>query len=506
MTAAAIAGPDRLDADADPAALKRRSVRGAALTFGAQGSRIVLQFGSQIAMMRLLDPAAFGLIAMIMPVLSLVQIFNELGLTQATVQREEITQDELTALFWINVAISGGLAALMALAAPLVAMFYDEPRLIAVTVCSASLLLLSGVSAQQIALMNRWMQYRVLAVIDVACVVASVVAGVGGAALGLGYWSLVLMQAASSATIAALAWALSDWRPSRPRRGADVRALLRFGGHLTASNALGYAENNLGNILLGRLGGQVALGLYDRAFKLVIVPWWQISLPVSRVAVALLSRLRRAEPLYVRAHCQMMQGVLLTAVPGLVWAAMTAGLLVPMVLGQDWADAAPVVADLALAATLMPFGLGAYWLYISQGRVREQLRWSFVSAAAVILAMLLGVHWGPVGIARCYAALSIVIQGAPTWGATRRGPVNLRVLLTSAYPVFVGVAASAVAVRLSQPLMTDAGMGQAGTVCASLAVAYLSCVAALLCFPDGLRILRDIWALRSTLRAAPAMP
>src|ERR1700722_15371052 len=154
-----------LGADTDAATLKHRSVHGAVLTFGAQGFRIVLQLGSQIVMMHLLDPAAFGLIAMIMPVLSLVQIFNELGLTQATIQRSEITHDDLSALFWISLGISGGLAVILALAAPLVALFYHEPRLVPVVICSASLLLLSGASAQQIALMNRRMRYAAMATI-----------------------------------------------------------------------------------------------------------------------------------------------------------------------------------------------------------------------------------------------------------------------------------------------------------------------------------------------------
>jgi PST family polysaccharide transporter len=494
----------RLDADADAATLKHRSVRGAALTFGAQGFRIVTQFGSQIAMAHLLLPTAFGLIAMIMPVLSLVQIFNELGLTQATVQRNEITFRDLSTLFWINLVVSGGLAVLLALLAPLVAWFYLEPRLTAVTICAASLLLLSGLSAQQIALMNRKMQFVRLAVIDTSCALAAAITGIAAALLGFGYWSLVLMQAANALTIVVLAWALSDWRPHwRPQFGG-AKALIRFGGHLTAFNVLGYAENNLGNILLGRFDGPFALGLYDRAFKLVIVPWWQVSLSVARVATALLSRLRESDELYIRAFNQMLQGLLLVAVPGLIWAAANADRLVPMVIGRNWIAAAPIVSDLSLAATLLPFSASAYWLYVSQGRVAEQLRWGCVSAAAVIVALLTGISWGPVGVARSYAAFAIIIQGVQIWGATRRGPVTLRGVLYATYPVFLGAALSAIAMWTAQQGLTSLGVGAIPSLALSLLVSYLACAASLACFPAGIRILQDTWSLRTSLLRAPA--
>jgi len=496
-------GPDSLAADSDAGVLKRRSVRGAAVTFAAQATRSVLQLGSQIVLAHLLAPAAFGLVAMVAPILNLVQVFNALGLTQATVQRAEITHGELSALFWINVVISACLAMAMALAAPLIAWAYGEPRLELVTICSASLLVLSGVSAQQIALMNRRMQFGPLAVIDIACLSVAVVVGIGAAWLGFGYWSLVLMQAANSLTVMVLAWAQSDWRPSRPRRQAGVGALLRFGGHLTAYNILGYIENNLSNILIGSFSGPVALGLYDRAFKLVIVPWWQVSLPIDRVAVALLSRLRTAEVHYIQAHQRMLQGLLLVAGPGLLWAALFSEQLVPILLGRDWSNAAPIVAALSLGAILMPFGACAYWLFVSQGRAREQFRYGCISAAAIIASMLLGIHWGPVGIARSYAGFAVVIQGALLLGATRKGPVTLRGVLLGVYPIMLGLLIAGIAVTAEQRLF-DQG-GTAVRLGAGLILSYAACAGGLLCTRPGLRIFRELWELRSTFRRLPAL-
>ena len=495
-------GPDSLTVETDKSTLKRRSIRGAAAMLGAQGTRLVVQLGSQIVLAHLLDPAVFGLLAMAGPILSLVQIFNELGLTQATVQRPTISHGELSALFWVNVVISFGLALLMAMSAPLVAWFYGEPRLAPITACLAGLLILSGLTSQQIALMNRRMQFGSLAIIDIACLVGGTAVGISTAWFGAGYWSLVLMQVANSFVIFILAWFFSGWRPSRPRWDSGALPLLGFGGHLTGFNFLFYAEANLSSVLIGKLDGDVALGFYDRAFKLVIVPWWQINVPLARVAVALLSRLRDTESLYVRAHQRLLQGLLFAAVPGLVWAAATSSTLVPAVLGQQWARAAPIVAYFSLATTVMPFRSSAYWLFVSQGRVKQQLRYGYVTGVLVIISLLVGAPWGPVGIAASYAAFNVPIQAIEIWGATRQGPVTLGAVLRAAYPVVLAAAVAAVAIRVGQRQLETAQIGVDLRLGASLVLAYAASGVTLLCLPDGLSILRDVWAWRHAFRRA----
>jgi PST family polysaccharide transporter len=478
--------------DTNRDALKRASIRGVALTFGSQGVRFVLQFSAQIVLAHFLLPAQFGLVAMVAPVLSLVQVFNDLGLTQATVQRPSITQGELSALFWINLGVSLVLAGVLALAAPLVAWFYGQPALLWITMACGSLLIFSGAAAQQIALMNRHMRFGALATIDVACAAAAFVTGLVAAIAGCGAWSLILMQAANSFTIFALAWGLSDWRPHWPRRQEGIGSLLRFGGHLTGFNLLNYLQVNLSTILIGRFDGTAALGLYDRAYKLVIVPWWQISLPIDRVAVSLLSRLQGSDQDYRRAHLLMLQGLLMVAAPGLLWAATQSSLLVPLVLGPNWQGAAAIVGDLSLATILVPFGAAAYWLFVSQGRVQAQLHYGLASGLVLIASILAGLHWGPLGVARSYALFTPLILLLPVWGATRSGPVRLADIGRAVGPIGAGLLVSSAGLRALPahgPL----------SLVADLVLAYAACGAAMLCLPAGRHILTGLWALKSYL-------
>lgn len=486
----------------DLGGLRRSSVRGAIATFVGQGLRFVLQFGSQILLARMLLPAEFGLVAMVGPVLSFVALFSDLGLSQATVQRPTITQAELSALFWINVAVGVACAVLVALCAPLVASFYGEPRLVPVVACLAGLLVLGGLSAQHVALMNRHMQFGWLAMMDVACTVLSVTAGLLAAWSGWGYWSLVLMQAVNALTILVVAWACSGWLPSAPRRVAGMMRLLRFGGHVTAYNMVNTIGANLDSLLIGKFGGTAALGLYDRAFKLVAAPIWTISLPLARVAVSLLSRLQGVDGHYRQAFLQMLQALLLVTVPAVAFTAVAAETLVPLLLGPAWVQASPIVTWLAVSAGFAPLTIGAYWLFVSQDRVDEQVTYAGLRNCASVLALLCGLSWGAVGVATAYAASALVVQGLPMWGATRRGPVGHADVVRACIPLVAGGLGAAGMVYLMERHVT--GVPAGWRLLLEAATSYAACAVVLACLPDGRRLLLGMWSLRDTFRPGSA--
>lgn len=489
---------------ADTATLKQRSVQGAAATMGSQGVRFLLQFGSQIVLARLLLPGEVGLVAMLGPLLGFVAIFSELGLTQATVQRAHVSQAELSGLFWISTAVSVVLAGVLCLAAPLAAAFYGEPRLTNVALALSGLLVLSGVAAQPIALMNRDMRFGALAVVDVGCTVASVAVGIAAAWWGLGYWSLVLMQAANGITILVLAWALSGWRPSAPRWDPGVLSMLRFGGHMTAYNVLNFFSLNLDGILIGKVGGSVPLGLYDRAYKLVAAPIWTISIPVARVAVSLLSKLADAPDRYRRAYLQMLQVLLLVTVPAVAFTAAAAGSLVPFLLGPTWVEAAPVVSWLAVATGFAPLSISAGWLFVSQGRGREQTIYAGGRTAIAAVALLCGLPWGVVGVAKSYALFALVTHGLPLWGATRSGPVALREVVRACAPLAIAGVAAAMVVYWSEQKLLNAGDPVWAQLLVGASLSYATYALVLTVLPGGAQLLQGTWALRSSMRAVPA--
>jgi PST family polysaccharide transporter len=295
---------DELKVHFDQDALRRRSISGGAATFAAQVIRFVFQTASQIILAHLISPKEFGLVAMVVPLIGLVQLLNDLGLSQATIQRPEISQRELSALFWLNVSGTLVLSLLIVLMAPVVSWFYGQPRLTAITASLSVAVILAGLSAQHMALLNRRMQFVPLASIDVVSTAVAAIIGIAAAALGWGYWALVAMQVGNAGAVLVLSWTLARWRPSRPRVEHGIGSMVQFGGSIMAYNVFEYFTVNLDNVLVGATYGGLALGLYDRAYKLMIQPLGHITAPFTRVAVPLLSRLQDRADSYGRFTCR----------------------------------------------------------------------------------------------------------------------------------------------------------------------------------------------------------
>lgn len=461
--AAAVTPPPAGDPSAftptgDARELKVRSATGAAMTLAAQGIRFVLQFGSQVALTRMLLPTDFGLIAMVAPLIAAALLLTDLGLSAATIQRPTISQSELSSLFWLNVLIGVMLTVVAAAAAPLMTHFYRTPALLPVEIAMSATLLIASLGAQHFAILNRRLQFGAIAIIEVGALLVSVVVGVGGALSGLGYWSLVTMQIANGVAMTVMAWAFTRWRPSRPRIERHAFHLIRFGGTVTGYNLLGYLITNLGSVLIGARFGAGSLGIYDRAYKLIFQPLWQMTAPASRVAVPLLSRLAADEEDYRSSYLAMLGGVLLLTIPGLLCAAAFAAPIVRVLLGERWIAAAPIFGWLALCALLLQLRQAAGWLFVSQGRAEEQLKWGGLGSLAIVLSYLVGIHWGPVGVAMAMAVATAAIQVPLIWWAvTRSGPIRPKDAISLLAPLGAAsvVTGAILAMLAHQPVWTS---------------------------------------------------
>ncbi len=216
--------------------LKRKSVVGGVAAVSAQGAKFVVQTATTMVLARLLSPQDFGLMGMVVVVTGFLALFRDAGLGMATIQRLEVTHEQTSTLFWINVAVGAILATLCVALAPLVVRFYHEPRLYWIAVVSGMTFMFNGLSAQHGALLQRAMRFVTQAKIGVLSLAVSSAVGVVMALLGCRYWSLVGMALASSIVSTAAVWLAVPWFPGRPRRRSGIRSMLHFGGLATCNS------------------------------------------------------------------------------------------------------------------------------------------------------------------------------------------------------------------------------------------------------------------------------
>lgn len=480
--------------DVDQSEWRRRSAHGAAASVISQAIRMMVQTGAQIMLARLLTPDAFGLVAMVAPVIGFAQLFGRLGLLESVVQRPEISRDELSALFWINVGLGVALAILLALISPLVAWMYGDPRTETIVQCFGVLLIVGGCSALPMALLNRRLRFITLASIDVATAIVAAAVGLAAAVAGFGYWSLVLMQVANALVILILSWVFAGWLPSWPRRCAGIMSLIRFGSQVTAASLVHALSYSVDDVLVGAAWGPVPLGLYDRGFRLMARPVMQIASPFQRVGVPLLSRLREDPQRYRNAYAHLLRAMLFATTPTVIFAICTAHQLVPLVLGQRWDPAVPFFIWFGVGALLTPINASTNWLFISQGRSAQEMRWNVVSTSVAVCAALAGLPWGATAVAASKVCAGIVLTTPLLWWqVTREGPVRLTDLLRTLYPSVIAGTAAFTTLWFCSPLLMRYGLlGLAATLGISYA-AYTVCYASI---PEGNRALQALLPLR----------
>jgi O-antigen/teichoic acid export membrane protein len=478
--------------------LAARSVRGGAVTLAAQALRFGIQIGSTMILARLLVPGDFGLIGMAVAVTGFISLFRDLGLSQATVQRENITHADVNALFWVNVTVSALLALLTIGLAPLLGWFYGDSRVSGITMAMAGGFILGGIAAQHQALMDRQMRFASRGAVDVASLAVGALAGVSAAILGAGYWSLVVQSLAMSLASAVGFWFLSRWRPGRPAWSASARSMLHFGGNLTGFQVANYLGRNVDNLLIGRVWGAGPLGLYTRAYQLLMLPIRQINGPLGAVAMPALGRLRSEPDRYRAVYLRVLEKIALITMPGVMLLIATSDWVIRLVLGPGWEGAAAVFTWLGVTALIQPAANTTGWLFVSQERGRDLFRWGIIGTAISVVAIVVGLPWGPVGVAVAYAASDILIKTPLLfWFVGRSGPVRTgdfyRALLTPALAAAVTLAVVLLFRNLAASVPPLHGL------LISISLGFVATVVTLVLTPGGRAALRDIRRLGALL-------
>jgi polysaccharide transporter, PST family len=469
--------------------LRQRAVKGAFVTSLAQVTKVIVQFGSVIVLSRLLVPADFGLLAMVAPLYGLALIFQDLGLGHATVQSAQVTPAQSNALFWVNFAVSMGLAVPLMLGASLVAWFYGDDRVATLTRGFAVVIVIGALGAQHSALLQRSMRFRYLAALDTIATLAGVLGAVVLAAVFHTYWALFAATAISATVSGVGAWIGSGFAPGLPRRESSAKQMIRLGAGITGFHVFNFIARNLDNVLIGRVWGDAALGLYDRAYQFLLFPLLQIHAPLARVMLPTLARLRIDEPRYRSVYLQAVNQLLLVTQPGIVFAIATADIFVPILLGEEWRAAAPIFRWMGLAALLQPISATTNWLFISQGKTRDFTWFGAFNAVISSVAFCAGLPWGPIGVAAAYSISQFILRSPVMWWmATRTGPVRLRDLgsIGTIHALAGGVSFTAI-VALRRTITIDG----IPALAVFLGLSYTLTVLVLALIPSGRMALRE---------------
>jgi polysaccharide transporter, PST family len=390
--------------------LKARTVRGMGVTMAMQAILFGTQFLGTVLLARLLTPVDFGLIGMAVAVTGVLETFKDLGLSMATIQQKQITPGQVSVLFWFNVLIGCALFALGCGLAPGLAWFYGREELLGITLALSLGFLLAGLSAQHYALLRRNLRFASIARVEVTASVVSLAAGLTAAWQGLGFWSLVVQRLTRPFIMTCGIWLAAGWLPRWFKWDPSVKPMLRFGGFLAGNNLLNYAARNVDNVAIGYTWGAAALGLYSRAYNLLMLPMSQVAPSLATVVIPALSRLRDEPEKFRHAYLTLVRLIGFTMVPLMAVLLVCPEAVITLLLGEKWLAAAEIFRWLGVAALIQPMTTTCGILFITHGRSKEMSQCTLITSLLAVTAIVAAVPWGPAAVAGSYAISGLLIR------------------------------------------------------------------------------------------------
>lgn len=385
------------------AGLGRASLHSGVIFVIARGANIFVQLASTILLARILSPHDFGVVAIVLALVGFAPMLIDLGTSEASTQKTLITPDQISTLFWLNIAISLVLTVLLIGGSQTIARIFGEPSVTGIALALSVTFVLTALSTQHSALMRRAMQFHRIAMIDISSNLAGSIVSVVLALCGWGYWSLVAKPIVTAGWTAVAVWLNCRWVPGRPRVSQDARELVGFGLSVTGFTMTDYLAKSADRVAIGYFQGAGPLGFFQNAFTIYSNVLSILTEPLHNIAASSLSKLRHDIEALKRAWETALSTLSFFSAPAFAILAVIGQDFVVLLLGEKWAPAGPLLCIFAVRGIAHCIERTMGWLHVAAGRADRWMRWGVYSVIVQLLALAAGLPFGVTGVATAYA-------------------------------------------------------------------------------------------------------
>jgi O-antigen/teichoic acid export membrane protein len=345
---------------------------------------------------------------MVIVIVGFGQLFADMGMSSAIIHHQEVTENELSSLYWFNIFVGCCIFLLMIVSIPLIVGFYSEPRLKDLLILAAPIFLITPFGQQYEILLQKSLHFDRLASAHIVSTICNSLATVTFALLGFRVYSLVLGQLSGSLlkVLVLMLWGLKIYRPRWHFRHHDLGKYISFGLFQLGDKTINYFGSNLDYLLIGSLLGAKALGYYTLAWNLVLRPPMIINPIINRVAFPVFSIVQQDTDRLKRGYLKTLQLLSLVNFPLLIGICACASTLVPVFFGSQWMESVVLVQVLFLVGILRSVGNPVGSLLLAKGKAALGFKWSAYLVLGQVIGLYVGSKMGGVvGIAIAYALL-----------------------------------------------------------------------------------------------------
>ncbi len=410
------------------------SVRGGLLwSLSSRVGSQALQLAFSIALARILSPAEFGTIGMLLVFSGFAQLIADSGLTSALIHKQDLREVDQSTVFWLQMAAAVALTAIFFATGGALAEFFRDPQLKELSRAMSLVFTIQALGLVHGAMLRRQFRFRFLGFASIAASAVSGVIAVALAILGFGVWALLWQILSYTAVTTVLMWAGLRWMPKFRFSGEAASELGRYGLYLLGHTALNYWLRNGANLIVGRYLGSVDLGIYSRANSLMLLPINNISAVFGQVMFPALARTqddkREFQALYIKA----LRLIAFASFPLMAEVGLLSREVVTILFGDRWLPMVPILQILSVVGMFQSIISPVGWIFSALGRTKDQFLLSIFLVVAFAVAMGIGIEGGLLGVTLAYAAWTLL-----------SGLMNIflscRVLEMAVYRIFEAVA------------------------------------------------------------------
>lgn len=360
-----------------------------------------------LVLARLLGPEEFGTIALLYLFTGLAAIFVDSGFGTALIRIQDATHADESTVFWFNLAAGCAMGALLWLAGPAIAAFYETPILVPLSAIMGLNVVLMALGTIHSTLLTKQLDFRTQMKAGAIGAVVSGIVAIAMAWYGMGVWALAAQIVVASFVTTAMLWSMHRWRPGFLFSLASARRLFGFGGYMLAAGLLNVAYERMYTLLIGRMHGTRDLGYYDRAFTTQQLPAAFLSNIMARVAYPIFSAVaENPDRLHAGARVAV-RGTMLINAPLMLGLAVVAPSLMLALFGPQWLPSAPILSVLCLAGILWPLHVLNINLLMAMGHSKLVFHIQLLKQTLGIAFLAIGALFGVVGVAWGAVAFSV---------------------------------------------------------------------------------------------------
>lgn len=374
--------------------------------FGRQG----IQYITTLILAALLQPADFGLMALALIFIGFLALFRDMGMSAAVIQRDEISDKLLSTIFWTNLIIGSLFTLAIFFSSSIIAKFYNEPRVEPILKVLSSTFFISAFSVLQKTLLEKRLEFKVLAKVELMGVLFGSSTGIILAILGYGVWSLVFQSILNITITTILLWKVSKFKPRLFYSFEELKSLISYSLNLAGYNLFNYFVRNADYLLIGKFLGNDALGHYYLAYKIMLYPVQNISGVITRVLFPIYSSIKSNLEKYKFIYLNISKTIATISFPLMLGIFIVARPFVETFFKNNWNHDLLI----SLIMILSPIGMiqslafttGS--IYMATGKTNILFIWGIVTGIVYVSGFLIGIQFGVIGVAVSYLITTLI--------------------------------------------------------------------------------------------------